>query len=155
MASTETDDEARRELSLLRARVAELEPRPRVRARGRALPLQARKKQAGAPDALAHYEYRIINKNGELRWTEQFSRSIEYGGRPADFITIIDITARKQAEASLSQLATSLEQAAKLEALGVLAAGIAHDFNNLLGGPPFFTTKAQGSGLGLLPRTRS
>jgi two-component system, cell cycle sensor histidine kinase and response regulator CckA len=95
---------------------------------------QARKKQAGELNALAHYEYRLITKSGELRWAEQFSRTIEYGGRPADFVTIIDITARKQVEASLTQLATSMERASKLEALGVLAAGIAHDFNNLLGG---------------------
>lgn len=95
---------------------------------------QARKKQAGDPSALPHYSYRILTKSGEIRWVEQYSRSIEYGGRPANFITIIDITARKQAEATLSQLSLSMERAAKLESLGVLAAGIAHDFNNLLGG---------------------
>jgi len=95
---------------------------------------QARKKQAGDPSALAHYSYRLITKSGETRWIEQYSRSIEYGGRKANFVTMIDITARKLAEASLSQLSLSMERTAKLEALGVLAAGIAHDFNNLLGG---------------------
>jgi len=95
---------------------------------------QARKKQAGDPGALAHYGMRIINKSGETRWIENYSRSIEYGGRTADFVTMIDVTARKQAEASLEQLSLSMERAAKLESLGVLAAGIAHDFNNLLGG---------------------
>jgi PAS domain S-box-containing protein len=95
---------------------------------------QARKKQAGDPGALTHYGYRILNKSGETRWVEQYSRSIEYGGRTANFITIIDITARRLAEASLSQLTLHMERTAKLEALGVLAAGIAHDFNNLLSG---------------------
>ena len=95
---------------------------------------QARKKQAGDPGVLAHYGMRIINKSGETRWVENYSRSIEYGGRKADFVTMIDVTARKQAEASLSQLSLSMERTAKLESLGVLAAGIAHDFNNLLGG---------------------
>jgi C4-dicarboxylate-specific signal transduction histidine kinase len=95
---------------------------------------QARKKQAGDPSALAHYTYRLITKSGEMRWIEQYSRSIEYRGRKADFVTMIDVTARKLAEASLSQLSVSMERTAKLEALGVLAAGIAHDFNNLLGG---------------------
>jgi PAS domain S-box-containing protein len=95
---------------------------------------QAHKKQAGAPGALAHYTHRVIRKSGETRWVENYSRTIEYGGRKADFVTLIDITARKQAEASLSQLSLSMERTAKLESLGVLAAGIAHDFNNLLGG---------------------
>ena len=95
---------------------------------------QARKKQAGAPGALAHYSHRIIRKSGETRWVENYSRTIEYGGRKADFVTLIDVTARKQAEASLAQLSLSMERTAKLESLGVLAAGIAHDFNNLLGG---------------------
>jgi PAS domain S-box-containing protein len=95
---------------------------------------QGRKKQAGDPGALTHYTYRVIAKSGEMRWIEQYSRSIEYGGRTASFVTMIDITARRQAEASLSQLSLSMERTAKLESLGVLAAGIAHDFNNLLGG---------------------
>jgi PAS domain S-box-containing protein len=95
---------------------------------------QARKKQAGDPSALAHYTYRLITKSGETRWIEQYSRSIEYGGRKANFVTMIDVTARKLAEASLEQLSLSMERTAKLESLGVLAAGIAHDFNNLLGG---------------------
>lgn len=95
---------------------------------------QARKKQAGDPSALTHYEYRITTKRGDTRWAEQYSRTVEYGGRPADFVTLIDITARRHAEARLAQLSSGMERAAKLESLGVLAAGIAHDFNNLLGG---------------------
>lgn len=95
---------------------------------------QGRRKQAGEPSALSHYSYRIVAKSGENRWVEQYSRSVEYGGRSAVFVTLIDITARRQAEASLSQLSLNMERTAKLESLGVLAAGIAHDFNNLLGG---------------------
>jgi PAS domain S-box-containing protein len=95
---------------------------------------QGRKKQVADPSALPHYSYRIITKSGETRWIELYSRSIDYGRRMASFVTMIDITARKQAEASLSQLSASMERTAKLESLGVLAAGIAHDFNNLLGG---------------------
>jgi len=95
---------------------------------------QGRKKQAGDPGALPHYTYRILTKSGETRWVEQYSRTIDYGRRTASFVTMIDVTARKQAEASLNQLSVSMERTAKLESLGVLAAGIAHDFNNLLGG---------------------
>ena len=95
---------------------------------------QGRKKQAGDPSALSHYSYRILSRSGETRWVEQYSRAVDYGGRSAVFVTLIDMTARKQAEASLSQLALSMERTAKLESLGMLAAGIAHDFNNLLAG---------------------
>jgi PAS domain S-box-containing protein len=95
---------------------------------------QARRKQAGDGNTLPHYSYRMITKTGDVRWVEQYSRTIEYEGKPANFITLIDITSRKQAEQSLAQLAHSMERAAKLESLGVLAAGIAHDFNNLLSG---------------------
>jgi PAS domain S-box-containing protein len=95
---------------------------------------QGRKKHIGDPSALSHYSYRIVAKSGDTRWVEQYSRSVDYGGRSAVFVTLIDITARRLAEASLSQLSLSMERTAKLESLGVLAAGIAHDFNNLLGG---------------------
>jgi len=95
---------------------------------------QGRKKYTADPSALPHYSYRIISRSGDTRWVEQYSRSVEYRGRTAVFVTLIDITSRKLAEASLSHLSLSMERTAKLESLGVLAAGIAHDFNNLLGG---------------------
>ncbi len=47
------------------------------------------------------YEFRIIRKDGSVRWVESFPSRIEYRGKPALQVAMIDITERKEAEATL------------------------------------------------------
>lgn len=65
---------------------------------------QAAKKQKGETEGIVHhYVYRGIHRSGEVRWVEQFSKTIMYGGQPADLMTLIDITERKKAEQALHE----------------------------------------------------
>jgi len=49
------------------------------------------------------YEFRVIHKHGSVCWVETFASRIEYQGRPALQVAMIDITERKEAENSLRE----------------------------------------------------
>ncbi|MFW9900209.1 MAG: PAS domain S-box protein [Candidatus Thorarchaeota archaeon] len=59
---------------------------------------QANKKQMGEIEVVNHYKFRGFKKTGELIYGEIYSKTIMYQGRPADFITFIDITDKIEAE---------------------------------------------------------
>ena len=75
----------------------------------------------------------LTSPNGEL-WFE-LSTSLKDGNvSPHRFIMLLrNITERKNSELEQKILETELQQAQKMESLGLLTGGIAHDFNNLLG----------------------
>ncbi len=50
------------------------------------------------------YKYRIINKDGQVRWQLEGVTSIQYRGRRATLGHVLDITEREEAEKKLQQL---------------------------------------------------
>jgi PAS domain S-box-containing protein len=93
-------------------------------------------------------EYRIIKKNGEIRWSLSTWKIVSnYDGVQIGIQgKQQDITSRKQNEKEKAKRAAELvvankesqllqlqlQRAQKLESLGELSGGIAHDFNNIL-----------------------
>ncbi|MFX1260391.1 MAG: PAS domain S-box protein, partial [Promethearchaeota archaeon] len=64
---------------------------------------QLAKKQRGEKDIVVQYQYRGIKKSGEIIWVNTYSKTILYKGKPADFITLIDITEKKEADQKLKE----------------------------------------------------
>jgi diguanylate cyclase (GGDEF)-like protein/PAS domain S-box-containing protein len=80
--------------------------RPMVTARGR--------NRIAGKDEPSRYEFRILHKDGTVRWVEVFSVRIAYRSRTAVQMTYIDITERKQAEEQIrfqAQLLNEVGQA--------------------------------------------
>jgi PAS domain S-box-containing protein len=55
-------------------------------------------------------EYRIIRKDGGIRWVRSYASRINYYGQPAAMVTFVDITEQKEAEELLSKHAMQLEE---------------------------------------------
>ena len=62
---------------------------------------QARMKQYGDPRQTTHYAFRIVTKAGTTKWVEIYSKTVQFKGRPANLLTMLDITERKKAEQAL------------------------------------------------------
>ena len=80
---------------------------------------QYRRKLAGRTDYRARYEWRLINKSGDIRWMESFSKPIMLGDELADFVMMIDVTDRKQAEQALRESEQRMELALRGADLGM------------------------------------
>jgi PAS domain S-box-containing protein len=74
---------------------------------------QRQKKVDGVADAISQYSYRIVSKNGDMKWVDQFSKPIIYGGKVAILVTGIEITDRIKAEKELDDHRKNLEDIVK------------------------------------------
>jgi PAS domain S-box-containing protein len=70
--------------------------------------------------------------SGERRNLAAVGTVISYAGAPAFQCIVRDVTELERSQRDQEHLSLQLQEARKLESLGVLAGGIAHDFNNLL-----------------------
>ncbi|HEY9161777.1 MAG TPA: PAS domain S-box protein [Desulfomonilia bacterium] len=79
-------------------------------------------------------ELEFICKDGTI-FTGEIRMTLlrDSGGKPIGFLGVgRDISERKKAENEKQLMEKQIQQAQKLESIGVLAGGIAHDFNNML-----------------------
>jgi PAS domain S-box-containing protein len=94
---------------------------------------QVKKKQDGNKNGVVpYYTIRIKTKNGKIKWIEQFSKTILFEGKPADFITLIDITERKHSEGKIKRHLELEKTAAEISELIVKTEDIDKGLNKAL-----------------------
>jgi len=77
-------------------------------------------RQSGASDYITNYQYRIINKSGEIRWLDNYSKTIEYMGKPADMVSVVDITDRMKAEQELKESEEKFRTITEHSTIGII-----------------------------------
>ncbi len=90
--------------------------------------------KTGEPGDIIHYPpYRFQHKNGSWIWFSTIGTWYEMASGEFRMIEVSrDISQEVQREEERLELARKMQEAQRLESLGVMAGGITHDFNNLL-----------------------
>ena len=80
---------------------------------------QAKKKQLGLNNQTISYDFKVIHKSGKPIWIRNFSKTIYYKSRKADFISLIDITEMKKAQSQLEESEKMFRLIANQSALSI------------------------------------
>ena len=87
---------------------------------------------SGSGEAAGNIEFQMHTRDGKPVPCLFSGETIEVGGQKLLISMSVDITELKRAEELERSLNARLQQAQKLESLGILAAGVAHNLNNVL-----------------------
>lgn len=79
------------------------------------------KKRQQGDAGLDSYEFRVITKDGQTKWVYITSSSVQYKGRPAGLVSVLDITDRKKAEEALYEEKEKLQITLQSIGDGVIA----------------------------------
>jgi len=90
------------------------------------------------------HEFVFLRKNGGSVMTRMCTNPLfdDDGNYKGSLAMVTDITQEIESAAEREKLQHQLQQAQKLEAIGLLTGGIAHDFNNILGSVLGYTSLA-------------
>jgi PAS domain S-box-containing protein len=88
--------------------------------------------EAARRSGTATFTFRIVRKDGGVRWLEARERVV----RAADGLRVVgaarDVTEAREAEQERLRLERQMQEAQRLESLGLVTGGVAHDFSNVL-----------------------
>jgi PAS domain S-box-containing protein len=79
-----------------------------------------------------HYEFEALHADGSPIWLERIATPITWDEEPALLSSIIDITARKQAETEQERLQQQLIDSSRQAGMAEMATGVLHNVGNVL-----------------------